>query len=421
MRPLVVLLLCLAMMNPVAAADRRVKTMLYYGLNGINTAIPASFMAAHTEFVDSDIGESDRAEAFKHAGGRYAMAYTDPGTVPYCSPPFGPGGRCTGSIGNLNPPESAWLHDSHGERIRRFVNDHFQYTEALNPASPAAQAAYHAFTEKLLGTAPDVDFFLADDSGGPLRGYGDSLDSGAYWNFNERPVELRDDQKFVAGREAMFRSAARPVIVNGVGPDDMPSYDGAFGRAPNVAGILFEGCIQDSDTGLHGIAHDKLRRQSDGLLATIAANRYAVCMFVGKATPANRIYDLASWWLTYDPRYSVAAPNVDSSDGFTVFPEFAIVPTQPRETAHKTIADLRTPAGLYLRRFGACFQNGAPIGPCAAVVNPTGDAQPFPAGLGGDRRSLILEDRSEYTGGRATWQHGAPRGLGALSAAIVSG
>ena len=144
-------------------------------------------------------------------------------------------------------------------------------------------------------------------------------------------------------------------------------------------------------------------------------------MFGGKGTPAARIYDVASFWLTYDPHWSIASINLDSPDSFTVFPEYEIVPTQPHETARKTIALLRTGSGLYVRRFGSCYQNGAAIGSCAAVVNPTAGFETFPATLSDEHKTLILDNRSEFTGGRATWQAGLPHDLAPLTAAIVAG
>ena len=219
----------------------------------------------------------------------------------------------------------------------------------------------------------------------------------------------------------MFRAATRPVLVNGSDFNTMPAYDGAFALAPNVAGVVFENCFEDYDTGLIGDRNERFRKQNDGLLATIADERYAVCMFGGKATPAARIYDVASFWLTYDPHWSVASINLDSPDTSTVFPEYEIVPTQPRETAHKTIAPLRTASGVYVREFAACYQNGSPIGPCAAAVNPTEGFETFPASLSAERRTLTLDNRSEYAGGRATWQAGVPHDLAPLTAAIVAG
>ncbi len=405
-------------MTQASAAPLHVRTWVYYGLNGINSQIPASYMAAHTDFVESDLGEGDHGEAFKKAGGAFAVVYTDPGFVPDCVPPFEVApGHCKGGIGNLDPPESAWLHDARGSRIHVFLDEHAHFQEALNPASRGAQDAYRRATRDLVRQAPRLDFFFADDSGGPLRGVDGTMKTGAYWKFNQLPREITEDRTFVAGREAMFRSAARPVFVNGGGPDGLPSYNGAFVRAENVAGLVNEGCFPDGDAGLKN--DERWHSSSDGLLATTALEKYAVCMLIEKATPLARLTHVASWWVTYDQRWSVIAPISGASDGFTIFPEYDIVPTEPLETAHRSVGELRTGASLYGRRFRTCYQRGSPIGECAAIVNTGTEARPLPATFSGFSRYLVLDDRSSYTGGRATWKRDPPRSVPALNALVL--
>ena len=73
--------------------------------------------------------------------------------------------------------------------------------------------------------------------------------------------------------------------------------------------------------------------EADGLLADLPFRKYSLCMMNGPPAAGNRLYALASWWLTYDPRYSVAAPISPAPDGNAVFPEYAIVPSVPKESA----------------------------------------------------------------------------------------
>ncbi|HWT05976.1 MAG TPA: hypothetical protein VN224_09495, partial [Xanthomonadales bacterium] len=242
---------------------------------------------------------------------------------------------------------------------------------------------------------------------------------GWMYGFNAPAVEITTDAAFLAAERPYLAAAARPVIINGIDPRTaLPSYNGALLDAPNVAGQNFEGCFSDGNH-VGGDARNNWQHMANGLLATIAHRTSAVCMMMADATPANRIYDLASWWMTYSESYSVAAPMNATSDGFTVVPEFEIVPRQPRATATSDVAVLRTPGGAYVREFGACYQAGTPIGPCAAVVNTTASAVALPALAGRYANALAVDDKSAYTGGKATWTGTVPAQLAAFSAVVL--
>ena len=397
------------------------KTWYYYGLNGTNASIPANWMAAHADFVEDDGNTAQHAMAFKAAGGTYAVAYTDPAYVPYCAAPFAPpnAGACRGQVGALVTSESAWFHGADGTRVRRFMNDYFQYQEALNPASQAARDAWRQATANIVASAPKLDYFFADDSGGIFIGDNGNQMWGWMYGFNAEAVEITTDAAFLAAEKPYLAAAARPVIINGIDPrTELPSYNGTLLDAPNVAGQNFEGCFSDGNN-VGADARNKWQHSANGLLAAIAHRTNAVCMLRADATPANRIYDLASWWMTYSESYSVAAPMNAAPDGFTVLPEFEIVPRQPRATAISDIGVLRTAGGAYVREFGACYQAGAPIGPCAAVVNTTAAPVALPPLAGHYASALAVDDKSAYTGGKATWTAAVPAQLAAASAVVL--
>ncbi|MBV9439319.1 MAG: hypothetical protein JOZ24_04930, partial [Candidatus Eremiobacteraeota bacterium] len=68
---------------PSAGAPGHVATYYFYGINGVNASIPAGWMAAHADYVEDDGDGVQHATAFKQAGGKYAVSYTDPAYVPY--------------------------------------------------------------------------------------------------------------------------------------------------------------------------------------------------------------------------------------------------------------------------------------------------------------------------------------------------
>ncbi|MBV8601829.1 MAG: hypothetical protein JO359_09740 [Candidatus Eremiobacteraeota bacterium] len=397
----------------LAAIPLHVKTWLYYGLNGINTEVPPQIMAAYADYVEGDVFESDRPDAFKAAGGKAAVAYTDPSFVAYCVPPFmPPAGKCD-PVERYALPESAWFHEPDGTRTRRNEGEHFHYQEALNPASPATRRYYALYTRDLLQRAPRLDYFFADDSGGTL--------DGLFYGFESRGVEISTAEQLIVARRALFSAASRPVFINGNDPATwLPAYGGALVTGRNVEGEVHEGCFNADDYGLLTDVAHRWQRESESLLFNARLRRYAVCMMQGSMTPERRLYALASWWISYDERWSIAAPVNKAPDGYAVFPEFDIVPGSPRRTAERSIEELRR-GNVYVREFARCRQRGTFIGPCAAVVN-TGDADAaVPQLQGRYARNLELTPHSVVSGGTVLWSSGVPSHVEAGHALVLRG
>lgn len=73
-----------------------------------------------------------------------------------------------------------------------------------------------------------------------------------------------------------------------------------------------------------------------------------------------------------------------------------------------------------MREFAACYQNGRLVGPCAAVVNPHyGRTVSIPALRQSYGHSLLLDNRSDYNGGTATFTGSVPTLLGQMTAMIL--
>jgi hypothetical protein len=408
-----------------AGVPTHIQTWYYYGLNDLNVNVPPAFMAAHADYVEADAEDYPAlAHGFKAAGGKHEVAYTDAAYVAYCHPPFTPpAGPCEGSIGQrLATDEGAWLHGPDGARVHKFVNDHFQYQEALNVGSQDARDAYRAGAMYAINAAPEIDYIFADDSGGIYDGDDGTPLTAFLYQFNAAAVEIPNDAAFIAAEKLMLQAAPRPVFINGATPyTSMPSYNGVFLSAPNVAGQNFEGCYGDdngpvADTPSGG---PRWTNMSNALLATFNYGAPAVCMDLAPATPANRLYVLASWWMTYDPVKSILSPHSLASDGNAVVAEMDIVPTRPLSTAGTNVGALRAPGGAYVREFAACYQAGTPIGPCAAIVNPTTQSVPVPALSGHYANALVLDGLSAYGGGKAVWTGSIPAQLGPATGIIV--
>lgn len=407
---------------PAGQAPDHVRNFAFYGLNDINSDVPASYMAAHVDMVDDDGFTAQHADSFKRAGGKYAMAYTDPTYVPYCPAPFtAPAGRCTGPIGNLvASDEGAFVHDATGARVHRFVDSHFQYQEVLNVANPAVQRAYAQTVAPLNAASPLLDGYQADDAGSSLTGPDGVFGSMFYYGFNATGVEFKTDADYIAAESAMLAAAGKPVMLNGGDPNTWgPAYDGAFLDLPAVMGQMFEGCFNNDGNYLYSDNSSKFQREVDALIAVQSHHKTALCLPTGSASdPAKRMYAYAAWLLAYDPSYSAFGMMINQADGHAIYPETQLVPQQPLRTASH-VAELKS-GGVYVREFASCSIAGSAIGPCATVVNSgTSGSASIPALSAAYAHSIALDANSLYRGGKVSVVNGAPASLTYQTAAIL--
>lgn len=404
-----------------ASAPDHVQSYAYYGASNVNIGIPASYMAAHTDIVEG--GDATYLNAFKAAGGKTAIEYTDPSFVPYCPAPFTePAGACTGPIGSLvaNIP-GAWLHDSTGARLNHYDSPVYLYQEALNPGSPAADGAFASYVNGLRASMPQLDGVFADDSGSPFE--------GLWWDFSSpNPVEITNDAQWIAAESAMLQAAGIKVIYNGGNNPDLgpsgPAYysTGApFLSLSNVIGQNREGCLDDSTEGLH-TDHtpndDYLSNDLNGLLEVQSLDKVAVCMTGSLVDVASRTYAYAAFMLIYAPSYSAFGGVTPLSDGEAVYPETQLVPQQPLTSATTDVSVLLH-GGVYVREFAACSIAKVSIGACAAIVNSSSSSAAIPSLTQQYTRHIVLPANSLYGGGVATAASGAPTSLAAASAVIL--
>jgi len=376
----------------VAQGPARVMVGAYYGKTMGGVVADPRWMAEHADFVE---GEPATVRAFKRAGGRYGMFYTDPNKV---------------IIARHEPysdvPESGWLHDADGNRLSAPYGKSGLQQYILNPAAPETQAEFATTTAQAKSTGA-YDFVFLDDASADLLDH--------LYGSRRRPVELSGDQDLQAGLKALMAHSALPVIFNG-----LSISTGRLGRPsvntellPAAAGGLAEGCFADVgrlELGPHWIT------DAESLLATTALGKWAFCMIGAPRGQENqaRLYGYASWLLTYDPQHSIVWENLGTPSRVEIFPEQGFVPTEPLETASH-IGDLEK-SSLYLREFTQCYYQGNPIGGCAAAVNPTPDTVSVPNGY---TRQVVLNGDGTQDGGSLSIQPGTPTTLPSGSAAIL--
>lgn len=408
--------------STVVVADH-VRNLAYYGLNGVNAGVPASYMAAHVDMVEDDGFTAQHALAYKQAGGKLAFAYTDPAFVPHCVAPFtAPAGPCAGPIGSLvSSNESAWIHDKSGNRINRFYSSG-NYQESLNLASSAARQAYAANNAAILAASPLLDGFFAADSGNNFTAaWCAQLGCGFWYGFNANGVEIASDSAYISAESGMLAAAGKPVIIDGSDNDTLaPAYTGAFVKLPRVIGEASEGCFNDAGSLMAADGDGRWTRVENALIAMASYHKFALCYPAGDTSPAHRLYAYASWLLTYDPAYSVYASTVPQSDGNAIFPETQLVPAAPLASA-SAIAQLQK-GSLYVREFSVCAIGAVRIGSCAALVNPSSSATAtIPALTQSYTSGVVLDAASLYSGGKARVVSGLPATLAPKTAAILVG
>ncbi|HXW76409.1 MAG TPA: hypothetical protein VEJ20_03275, partial [Candidatus Eremiobacteraceae bacterium] len=93
----------------------------------------------------------------------------------------------------------------------------------------------------------------------------------------------------------------------------------------------------------------------------------------------DRIYEYASFLLTYHRGTSVYSSSFLTVDLFDELPETELVPTDPVQAYPSDVSGLLQSSGVYGRQFNACYVDGASVGRCAVVVNEsTNKALAFP-------------------------------------------
>lgn len=402
----------------VAQAERgapptHVPDMAYYQGLHQNERVNPSWFAHH--FTMTQQGSDDSyAERFLHAGGTYAMQYTDPAFVPYCTWPAPY--TCKGPIGADVHEESGWLHAADGRRLR-VVSDgdkpDGQWQLVLNPASPAVRAAFAASTRRFRGNA-----IFADDTSGDVDPTPPGKNDYDKYKFGAWPIEYCDNrdcargaQRYLRDTVALLESSAHPVFLNSGASETTLAM---MRSSSKIVGATIEGCDRRTED-----EHSWLIDQR--FIERVASmDRYAICLqYPTDNIAADRAFALASFWLVQDGTHAVIweqSPRTGGDVG--LMPEFGVVPTEP--LGGHTIDERKAGFGVYLREYARCAQDGRWFGACAAVVN----VSPLPMFLPNLHQHYeqvmdFSDGGSWYDGASAHWKDLVPRFIGPHSGVIL--
>lgn len=193
----------------------------------------------------------------------------------------------------------------------------------------------------------------------------------------------------------------------------------------NVIGAMCEACFIDpwgpnnTDEAIHGSYWAAMENAEIGII-----NKHKLFYLYGRANGdpaaelAIRKYFVASYLLTFDPAYVLVQTSWYSPTyRFPVMPEMSLVPLQPRMTATSVSGYYKS--GLYVREYAACGYKGVSVGPCAAIVNPTGATVTIPPLTLHYGHVLTLSGRDVLNGGTLTTTGYPISSLGPYSGTIL--
>jgi hypothetical protein len=375
-------------------APTHVTNFTFWQQSGIATQVPAAWVAQWATYVE--VGTSAYANAFHSAGGKYTVAYVNPNYW-YTSPTY----TAPGSYG-----ESAFGHTSAGVRVQRAQGTGTEYY--LNPNSGSSQSGF-AGIANAIKAGGGYNYVYADGVSSDL--------SISLYHFIGTPVEITTDAQYVGGMKQLLTGSPLPTIANGY-MNGNPVQEEEYVGASNVTAIFGESCFAGHTnlyTGQHWLD------MANALVYTTAHHSIAICGGRGDFADnrAQRMYWLGSWWLTYDPTYSVALEIMGSTGNVYMFAEQTLVPTGPVTTATTSISQLQTSTGAYAREFQTCYLKGVAFDNCATVVNPTASTVAMPVLHHTYKWSLVLDNNNLYNGGTMTYARGIPTSLASGSAVVI--
>jgi hypothetical protein len=379
-----------------APVPAHVQNFTFWHQGPIAENVPATWMATWATWAE--MSTSPYAKQFHAAGGQHTVVYTNANYY-YVLPTYTSPGHF---------PEGAFGHG--GDGVRTQWNGIYGGTEYyLLPNSSASQLGFQGVVngETING---GYDYVYVD-------GVSDSLATSLWGPRLPQPVEISTAAQYVAGMKQLLAPLSLPAIINGYNNGN-PVTEEEYVGAPNVAAIFGEECFTEAT---HVQTNQYWIDQADALLYTTSHGIFAICGGRGSLadTRPERIYYLASWWLTYDPRYSVSLAEFSSYANVYVFPEQAIVPTVPDEVV-TNVSALKWASGAYMRRFENCFYNRVSWGACAAVVNPSSTLSvSVPTVPVQYHHSLALDANNLYEGGQASLSSVVPTSLAPGTAVIL--
>src|SRR5579864_548913 len=328
-----------------------------------------------------------------HAAGLLVAFYTNPNRQ-------GPGAPL------YSTDETTFAHDCSGNRMQSIVTG----ADLMDPHSTHLGTMWNQYVQKMIGNGAHVDYVFEDNA--------DDI-----YNVTGTPCNFVQADWTAASNSLDNALGNPPIIYNAL--SHTSTLGGVIALAPAIAlnataaGGMSEDCYTTHTQLLQTYLGWQAKEDTEITMAL--AGKTFVCNASMTSDAASsvaiRLYQYASFLMTYEPKISVYDANFTGSyTGLKVFPEVQLVPKRPVLAEPATVAALLQSGGAYGRQYGACYFKGNYVGPCAAVVNSNKigmAAVPFPWPSTYDH-TLTMSGYGVLDGGTATVR--GPRPPAALPA-----
>ena len=281
-----------------------------------------------------------------------------------------------------------------------------------DPRSPQAADFYkdtveYYIREKIRGDR-NWDAFFVDNN-------------GALYGANPLPCNY-DPVAWGRAFDRAIENTRVPIVTNSLAAreEETRKYVDRL-SARNVIGGMFEECFNDRMWS----AEETSQIETVSLLRRMRKPPGPGwwCYVNNTSAPAassipQRMFDYASFLLTYDPQYSLFQEAFTTEPStFKVYPETGFVPLGPASTP-KRIDDLRSDGGAYVQLFRWCYMRRRPLGSCEVAVNPGGGAVTLPNPLHLSH-TMVFAGGGILDGGTVRFDGGVPTSLAPQTAAIL--
>lgn len=348
------------------------QTSCYKGRTGV------SIRDASRVLTWAQVSSTNDADAARAAGIKVNL-YIDP-SIQYGPPDYAP---------LLTAQEATFLHDCSGRRVT--VRQYNLTGYVMDVRSPSFVSLFSSWVKANAAGHYDAifvdDAYFAVNSYLPLSAQPCGITREGWRSSFDRLVST-------ARVPAIVNSLAMRITQDGTGIDSLmqKAYE-----APDVVGAMYELCYTEG-SGQQG---DWIWRAAENSeITSMATKKLWFCFGTSTVDAASsagieqRLFQYASFLLTYDPRYAIWQTAFKSPRNFNVLPETRLVALEPKRAQPVTIDDLSVD-GLYVREFAACFIDGESRGPCAAVVNPS-KTRTVPFRLAGYGHTLSLRSSNVF-------------------------
>lgn len=347
------------------------------------------------DYVDTDAQDS----VAMHQAGMTVSFYTVPNRE-------GPGDPM------YTNDESTFAHDCSGNRIDSLGVGQGRFL--MDPHSADLGGLWETYVEKMITNGAWIDLVFEDKA--------DTINKTS-----ATPCDFQqNDWSNAANQLDTFMTSH--IIYNSL--SNTSQQNGQPLLAPSIAlnatsaGGMSEDCyVRADNTFRYKVAW---QATEDTEIAMALAQKIFVCNggmnTDGALSVQARLYQYASYLLTYDPNTTIYQTQYADYSGLTVYPEVQLVAKQPTSGEPTDISQLLQSHGGYGRQYKACYFATYYVGPCGVFVN---NNQPGPPAVqypwsSTYHHTLVVNGSGVLDGGTANVNGPAPPSTVPAGSAVIA-